>query len=221
MIMVRKTEIWTVLMMVVNIGAYTKSINYKFFVSDITSDAFSLKNQIIESAIEEVTISLEKSVNRIMEQSKPPIRIKWNLLPQSEIPGKVELERCGNSMDQLVSILHNIYNHDSSTSIIAMIHCGSDLFHDIFKSSGLYSPYVTHTISTNCSTQTLIFFEPETDKFTSMYATALLKAAGVRHPNPIKLEEVTNGDNGKELIMTFHDEVIKQLKSSTCFFEQW
>ncbi|KAM0687183.1 hypothetical protein COBT_001584, partial [Conglomerata obtusa] len=194
-----------------------KVIDYKFYISEQAQAEFARKNTNIADAINEVTLNLESAINKIMARSDPPMEIKWNYLPQSELIMGANLGKCGASMIELSRILHEYFYNDSETSTIAMHDCDSSEYVDMFKASGLFSPYVTHNVSTVCTTRTLIFFEPENDKFTSMFGTALLKAAGIRHPNPLKLEEVTNGDTGKELILTVHDEAMKQLKETHCY----
>lgn len=198
-------------------ASITKKIDYKFYITEQSSIDFAVKNMPIQQAITEVTLKLESAVNSVLLKSEPPMEVMWNLIPQAELIRGADLGKCGMNMKYLAGILHDYFQHDSETSTIAMYDCDSEAYDDIFRSAGLFSPYVTHTISTVCTTRTLIFFEPESDKFTSMYATALLKAAGIRHPNPVKLEEVTNGDQGKDLILTLHDEAMKQLKETSCY----
>lgn len=198
-------------------GPTMKVIDYKFYITEQSRKDFATKNAPIEDAIQEVTLNLEAAVNKILMKTDPPMQIKWNLIPQQEIIEHADLGKCGMNMKELAGILHRYFEYDSETSTISMYDCDSDAYVDLFKSAGLFSPYVTHNISTVCTTRTLIFFEPENDKFTSMFGTALLKAAGIRHPNPLKLEEVTNGDTGKELILTLHDEAMKQLKETSCY----
>lgn len=198
-------------------GPILKIIDYKFYITEQSRKDFATKNSPIENAMDEVTLDLEAAINKVLMKSDPPMQVKWNLIPQSEIVSHADLGKCGMNMKELSAILHRYFEYDSETSSIAMYDCDSDAYVDLFRSSGLYSPYVTHVLSTVCTTRTLIFFEPESDKFTGMFGTALLKAAGIRHPNPLKLEEVTNGDTGKNLILTVHDEAMKQLKESTCY----
>lgn len=205
------------LLSITHCASFTKKIDYKFYITEQSSVDFATKNAPIEDAISEVTLRLESAVNSILTKSDPPMDITWNRIPQAELIRGADLGKCGMNMKQLAGILHDYFQHDSETSTIAMYDCDSEAYDDIFRSAGLFSPYVTHTLSTVCTTRTLIFFEPENDKFTSMFATALLKAAGIRHPNPVKLEEVTNGDQGKELILTLHDEAMKQLKETSCY----
>lgn len=194
-----------------------KVIKYKFYITEQSRADFATKNVPIEDAINDVTINLESAINKVLRHTDPPMEVKWTILPQTEVLNYADLGKCGASMSELANILNDYFMNDSETSTIAMFDCDSDNYIDIFKSAGLFEPYVTHIISTVCTTRTLIFFEPENDKFTSMFGTALLKAAGIRHPNPLKLEEVTNGDNGKELVLTLHDEAMKQLKETHCY----
>lgn len=198
-------------------GPILKIIDYKFYITETSRRDFAAKYTPIEDAMSEVTLDLEAAVNKVLMKSDPPMQVKWNLIPQSVLISDADLGKCGLNMKELSTILHRYFENDSETSSIAMYDCDSRAYSDLFTSVEQYSPFVTHTVSTFCTTRTLIFFEPENDKFTSMFGTALLKAAGIRHPNPLKLEEVTNGDTGKSLILSINDEAMKQLQDTACY----
>lgn len=198
-------------------GPILKIIDYKFYITNTSRTDFEAKYTDIENVIMEITSKLEDAVNKNLMHADPPMQVKWNIIPQSEIVSQADLGKCGMNMKELVSILHKYFDYDSETSAIAMYDCDSQAYIDLFNSVNQNIPYITHNVSTVCTTRTLIFFEPESDKFASMFGTALLKAAGIRHPNPLVLEEITDGDRGKFLSYSVIDESIKQLQETSCY----
>lgn len=195
-----------------------KVVNVRFLMSENLRQKYLAKGYEIEDKILKFTDELEKTLDKDLLSLETPMTIKFVPSFSTELPPGVDLDKCGTDMIELGDKLNFINEDDSLSSAIAIFSCKSDPYNNTFEVSGLKVPYITHTLTTECTTRTLIFAETEQPKLKAVVTTALIKAAGVLMKNPLIFEEVNDGDNGVTYEIRVNSGVIESLASNECFY---
>ncbi|KAG0441721.1 Spore wall protein [Dictyocoela muelleri] len=196
-----------------------KIVEFKFVASPTTYQQFILNNnQDIRETVRYTIGELESALNGLLTRSETPMKISFNPIFDLEVPPGISLDTCGGDTVRLSSILNSFNVDDPNTSVIAMLGCKSDPYKDNFISVGVEVPHITHYVTTECTTRTLIFLELEMPKQLSALSTAMMRAAGVTAKNPLIFEEVNDGDQGVRYEIHATSEAIDQLRENWCFF---
>lgn len=196
----------------------TKVVKYKFYISPYADAKYLTEGKNIEDLVNYVSSELERALNLYLEKSDRPTTISFEPSFIKEIPPTIELDKCDTNLIELGNTLNSFMMETSDTSIIAMFSCKSTPYDDAFKVVGQEVPYITHSMSSLCTTRTLIFMETEQPKFLAALSTALMRAAGVNVINPLMFEEVTNGDEGVRYDIRVSNESMEGIKENRCFY---
>lgn len=196
----------------------TKVVDFNFYISPYAIQSYRSKGHSIEEFVEIIKDDLEHALNSLLVQSSTPMSIKFNPIFYTETPGGIDLDKCGLSMTEIGSMLNAFNMSDPHISSIVVMSCDASPYNEVFNTKGLEVPYVSHNLSIECSTRIAVFFENEEPKFKSVIATAMMKAAGVLTLNPLKFEEITDGDQGVRYEIRATADAIKGLKENKCFF---
>lgn len=197
----------------------TKLVKFKFYISPYATARFLEEGRRIEDLVHYVASELERSINLYLEKSDRPVSIVFKPLFVREIPADIELDKCDTNMLELASMLNTFNKETSDISIVAVKSCDSKPYDDVFITRGQEVPYITHSLSSKCTTRTLIFLETEESKFLAALSTAIIRAAGVDVLNPLMFEEVINGDEGVRYDIRASNEAMQKITQNMCFYD--
>ncbi|KAG0419918.1 Spore wall protein [Dictyocoela roeselum] len=195
-----------------------KIVEFKFVASPNTYKRFIEENKRgLQETVRYTIGELESALNGLLTRSETPMKITFNPIFDLEVPPDISLDTCGSDTVRLGSILNSFNVDDSKTSLIVMLGCRSEPYKLNFSAVGVEVPHITHTLTTECTTRTLIFLEMEGPKQLSAISTALMRAAGVTAKNPLMFEEANDGDQGVRYEIQASTEAIDQLRENWCF----
>ncbi|ELQ74926.1 hypothetical protein THOM_2172 [Trachipleistophora hominis] len=196
----------------------TKVVRFHFYISPYARARYINENRKVEDLVQFVAAELERALNLYLEKSDRPVNITFVPIFVREIPPEIELDKCDTNMLELATTLNNFNLETSDTSIIAVLSCDSRPYEGVFITRGQEVPYITHSLSSQCTTRTLIFLEIEEHKFLAALSTAMIRAAGVDVLNPLLFEEVINGDAGVRYDIRVNNETMDKIKENMCFY---
>jgi hypothetical protein len=195
-----------------------KVIPVKIFISPAGRLEFITHGTTIEEMVAKTTTALEMALNVYLLKLMPPMKVKYVPTFETETPLNVDLDRCDTNLMEITDML-NLFNiDDSRTSEIIFLNCKGMAYIETFRKMGLRVPYITQSLSTQCTTRTAIFIETEKPKFLSVFSTALVKAAGIPSLNPLSFEEVGSGDNGVKYEIRVSNDTVTAFKDNACFY---
>lgn len=196
----------------------TKVVRFQFYISPYARTRYINENRKVEDLVQFVASELERALNLYLEKSDRPVTISFVPIFIREIPPEIELDRCDTNMLELGTMLNSFNLETSDTSIIAVLSCDSKPYEGVFITREQEVPYITHTLSSQCTTRTLIFLETEEPKFLAAVSTAMIRAAGVDVLNSLLFEEVINGDSGIRYDIRVNNETMEKIKENRCFY---
>ncbi|KAF7682433.1 Spore wall protein [Astathelohania contejeani] len=192
-------------------------VNVKFYISALARDFYMNKNMNFEVITLDAIVKLEMALNDALgKQTDHAINIKFNPTFELDVPPGINLDKCGADAIELASMLDSLNQYDSESSAIAVFTCDARPYYGIFKKVGSEIPYITHTVSTECTTRTLIFLEDELQKLKSVLITALIRAMGVNLLTPAKFEEVLGGDQGVDYALLISNDTFDAIRRESC-----
>lgn len=195
-----------------------KIIKFKVYISPNGRESFLRKGRTIEDSVNSVILELETTLDTFLSQIENSIKVKFEPIFSTELPPGVDLDKCDTDLITIADMLNTFNQDDSMTSSIVILSCKAQPYNDAFRVVGQKVPYITHSISTECTTRTAVFLETEEPKFLSVFATALIRAAGINILNPLLFEEVTDGDQGVRYEIRVSNDTIDAFRQNRCFY---
>lgn len=192
-------------------------VEIDIYISEPTyNDYTNTKNDFLVD-FQSATNLLTEAVNLAMGNEATSEIYRFIPTFQMDPPGEVNLDVCGVEFGDISQMLTTIFRStDKSRSAIAVTPCNFARFEPNFLVAGQNIPYVTQSVSGVCITMNLVPLEYEKEKFIAVAATALLKSAGVQHPSPIRVLQISNKDDGVTYAIELIDGVAKELTSKKC-----
>lgn len=196
----------------------TKIVNFKLYISPDGREAFLRKGRTIEESVEEAISKLEETLDTFMLGFGNPIKVRFKPTYATELPAGVDIDKCDRDIISISDMLNSFLKDDSLSSSIVIMSCNAYPYNDAFRVVGQKVPYITHSISSLCTSRTVIFLETEEAKFLSVFTTALVRTAGINITNPLLYEEVIEGDRGVHYEIRVSSDTIESFRDNRCFY---
>ncbi|EPR77662.1 hypothetical protein SLOPH_2344 [Spraguea lophii 42_110] len=194
-----------------------KIIFFRIFASKETIDELNIKGMDLNRIVQDTKHKLQETINSVLARLGHKMRIAFDYEVGLEVPMGINLNQCTPDVSEIANMLSIAYKADQNVPSILLLHCKSENYNQLFLQRNIRVPYFYFNLFPSCTTNTLIFYDPERVKLMVLLATAMLTAAGVKTPAPVLFQEIQGDDAGVTHAIRLTDDTVRLIIDNSCF----